>query len=208
MRGIRGLDGTLRLEVLTDRPAERFAVGAALQIEGSERVIHVADFQPASPGSFARFREVRSREAATSLIGSFLSVALSATPQQGDPISWDEVIGIMVRDTNGMPIGEIVDCYRAGGAEVYLVRTPDGGELDLPAVASVITTFEPRAGVIVANLDAMELEVRRARPKGPKKPQRPRRSRARRIAAPPRVAASSRPPAGATRNAKGASSDA
>lgn len=165
MRGIRGLDGTLRLEVLTDRPDERFALGSTLLVEeeppGAEpRTLRVRSFQPASPGSFARFDEIRSREEASALVGRFLAVALPAVPRSSDPISWDEVIGLTVRDSRDTVIGEVVDCYRAGGAEVYLVRTPDGGELDLPAVASVITTFDPRAGVIIANLDAMEIEAR------------------------------------------------
>jgi len=175
VRGLRGLDGTLRLEMLTDRPEERFAIGSILTIEGDGRTLKVDDFQPAAPGSFARFREVQSREAATPLVGRFLTVALAVAPKASDPISWDEVIGITVRDAAGDPIGEIVDCYRAGGAEVYLLRTPDGGELDLPAVASVITTFDPRAGVIVADLSVMELEPRRARIKDPNRKQRPRR---------------------------------
>ena len=152
-----------------------------LTIEGDGRTIQVEAFQPAEPGSFARFREISSREAAAPLVGRFLAVALAAVPAASDPISWDEVIGITVRGTTGEAIGEIVDCYRAGGAEVYLLRTPDGAELDLPAVASVITTFEPRAGLIVADLTAMELEPRRKRVHDPARKQRPRRGAVRGI---------------------------
>ena len=108
-------------------------------------------------------------------IGDGFEVAGRRGSAAHDPITWDEVIGITVRDAAGDPIGEIVDCYRAGGAEVYLLRTPDGGELDLPAVASVITAFDPRAGVIVADLSVLELEPRRARIKDPNRKKRPRR---------------------------------
>lgn len=59
-----------------------------------------------------------------------------------------------------MVIGTITDCYRAGGAEVYILRTPDGGEMDLPSVASIIVTFKPREGIIVANIAGSELTVR------------------------------------------------
>lgn len=161
--------------MLTDRPEVRFAVGSMLTVEGDGRTLEVADFQPAAPGSFVRLLEVQSREAAATLVGRYLTVSRSATPTASDPISWDEVIGITVRTPAGEVIGEIIDCYRAGGAEVYLVRTSEGAELDLPAVASVITTFDPRAGVIVADLTAMDIEPRRARVKDPLRKLRPRR---------------------------------
>jgi ribosomal 30S subunit maturation factor RimM len=82
-------------------------------------------------------------------------------------VYWDEVIGVQVTDTDGGAIGTVIDCYRAGGAEVYVLRTPDGGELDLPAIASVIVAFKPRDGVIIADLTGSELTPRppvRARP--------------------------------------------
>ena len=72
--------------------------------------------------------------------------------------------------TAGGVIGTVIDCYRAGGAEVYVLRTPDGGELDLPAVASIIVTFKPREGVIVADLTGSDLVPRppkRAKPTRP-----------------------------------------
>ena len=166
--------------MLTDQPEERFAAGSLLTVEDDGRTLTVESFQPASPGSFARFREVQSRDVAAALVTRFIAVALAAVPSASDPISWDEVIGITVRGAAGEVIGEIVDCYRAGGAEVYLVRTPDGAELDLPAVAAVITAFDPRAGVIVADLSAMELGPHR-RPAETARRQRPRRGGARNV---------------------------
>ena len=53
------------------------------------------------------------------------------------------------------------DCYRTGGAEVYILTTPDGGEIDLPAIPSIILTFKPRDGIIVADLTGSELGVRK-----------------------------------------------
>lgn len=86
---------------------------------------------------------------------------------------WDEVIGVQVNDIEGAVIGTVIDCYRAGGAEVYILRTPDGGELDLPAVASIIVSFKPREGVIIADLTGSDLtprapkRVKQSRPANP-----------------------------------------
>ena len=160
MRGIRGLDGTLRLEILTDHPDERFTIGVRLQVEGSERELTLSEWMPASPGAFAKFSEVPDRGTAQVLIGSYLSATLAADPGEPGRVYWDEVVGVEVRNPDGDLIGTVIDCYRAGGAEVYILRTPDGGEMDLPAVASIIVTFKPREGIIVANIVGSELTVR------------------------------------------------
>jgi len=172
VRGVRGLDGTLRLEVLTDLPEQRFLPGARLSVEGSERVLTILEVTPSSPGLFIRVGEVQSRLAGERLVGAYLTIPAAQVQIPPDRVLWDEVIGVTVRDPQGEIIGEVHDLYRAGGAEVYVVRTPDGGEIDLPAVASVIVEFAPREGRIVADLTGSELSVRAAkapRRRGPQK---------------------------------------
>jgi len=167
VRGVRGLDGTLRLEVLTDNPELRFIPGARLSIEGSERILTLLEVTPGSPGLFIRFGEVQSRLAGERLVGAYLTVPAAEVQIPPDRVLWDEVIGVTVRDPQGEVIGEIRDLYRAGGAEVYVVHTPDGGEIDLPAVAAVIIEFAPREGRIIADLTGSEISVRA--PKGPRR---------------------------------------
>jgi 16S rRNA processing protein RimM len=172
VRGVRGLDGTLRLEVLTDLPEQRFIPGARLCVEGTERVLTLLEVTPGSPGLFIRFGEVQSRLAGERLVGAYLTIPAAEVQVPPDRVLWDEVIGVTVRDPQGEIIGEIRDLYRAGGAEVYVVHTPDGGEIDLPAVAAVIVEFAPRDGRIVADLTGSELTVRAAktpRRRGPQK---------------------------------------
>jgi 16S rRNA processing protein RimM len=172
VRGVRGLDGSLRLEVLTDLPEQRFIPGAQLSVESSDRVLTILEVTPSSPGLFVRFGEVQSRLAGERLIGAYLTIPAAQVQIPSDRVLWDEVIGVTVRDPQGAVIGEIRDLYRAGGAEVYVVHTPDGGEIDLPAVAAVIVEFAPREGRIVADLAGSELTVRAAkapRRRGPQK---------------------------------------
>ena len=172
VRGVRGLDGSLRLEVLTDLPEQRFIPGARLSVESSDRVLTILEVTPSSPGLFVRFGEVQSRLAGELLIGAYLTIPAAQVQIPSDRVLWDEVIGVTVRDPQGAVIGEIRDLYRAGGAEVYVVHTPDGGEIDLPAVAAVIIEFAPREGRIVADLAGSELTVRAAkapRRRGPQK---------------------------------------
>ena len=62
------------MEVLTDRPTERFVVGARLHPEGSASPLTIVEARPANPGWILRFGEVRTREAADGLRLVYLEV--------------------------------------------------------------------------------------------------------------------------------------
>jgi 16S rRNA processing protein RimM len=162
VRGLHGLDGTVRVEVLTDHPDDRFAAGQALYPEGSERRLTIAAGRPVEdgPGWRLRFREIRSRSAAESLRDTYLEQEVSRTESlTADEVYWHEVIGAAVRDPTGRELGTVRDVYRAGGAEVFVVRGGPVGEFDLPAVKSLILEFAPREGRIVVDPGSIGLEL-------------------------------------------------
>ena len=66
VRGVHGLNGAVRAEVLTDRPQDRFVVGGVLFREGDARPLTIAAAEEIvdGPGWRLRFREVTSRDAA------------------------------------------------------------------------------------------------------------------------------------------------
>ncbi len=166
MRGIHGLQGVVRVEVLTDRPESRFALGAVLHREGSDDPLTIAWSSSVAdgPGWRLRFAELPDRTAAESLRGAYLESA--AGP--GDALArgeyyWHEVIGVAVSNVDGTPLGVVRDVYRAGGAEVFVVDGGPPGEFDLPAVRAFIRVFAPRRGEIVADAAALDLRL----PSGP-----------------------------------------
>ncbi len=69
---------------------------------------------------------------------------------------WHQVVGSAVKDVDGTALGEVVDIYRAGGADVAVVHGP-AGELDIPLVRSVVRIFAPARGEIVVDGDALGL---------------------------------------------------
>ena len=74
VRGVHGLNGAVRAEVLTDRPQDRFVVGGVLFREGDARPLTIAAAEEIvdGPGWRLRFREVTSRDAADTLRGAYL----------------------------------------------------------------------------------------------------------------------------------------
>jgi 16S rRNA processing protein RimM len=160
VRGVHGLRGAVRVEVLTDRPAERFAPGVVLYREGTDAALTIAASSAIQdgPGWRLQFREVSDRTAADALRGAYLEATVA--PQEGlarGEYYWHEVIGVPVSDTSGQPLGTVRDVYRAGGAEVFVVAGGPAGEFDVPAVRAFIRIFAPRRGEIVVDAEALDL---------------------------------------------------
>jgi 16S rRNA processing protein RimM len=176
----------VRVEILTDRPAERFVVGARLHLEGSASPLTIVEAWPANPGWILRFGEVRTREAAENLRLAYLEV--EASPADALPRGayfWHEMLGVDVRDPDGAPLGTVRDVYRAGGADVLEVTGGPRGDFDLPIIRPFVRILAPRRGEIVADPEALDLPTPdEIRPPAPPRPPRPRRATRRRPAVP------------------------
>jgi 16S rRNA processing protein RimM len=202
VRGVHGLAGAVRVEILTDRPEDRYAVGAVLHREGSDEPLTVVWSSPVAdgPGWRIRFREVPDRTAAEALKDAYLEVV--AGPDAALPRGayfWHEVIGTPVTSTTGAELGTVRDVYRSGGAEVFIVDGGPYGEFDVPAVRDFVRIFAPRRGEIVVDTDALDLAPKRAgagevRPRAPRRRPGSRRGRGPGPATSDEPAASPAPP--------------
>jgi 16S rRNA processing protein RimM len=179
----------VRVELLTDHPEDRFVVGGVLHPEGSADALTIAEAAPVAdgPGWWLRFRELPSREAAEALRDRYLEI--EAPEEEREPGRWffHELVGLAVRSTAGEDLGTVSDIYRAGGAEVFVVRGPRG-ELDVPGVRGIVTELAPEKGEMIVDLDALDMDARpvedddyvrprdrrpQKQPKGPRGPAQP-----------------------------------
>jgi 16S rRNA processing protein RimM len=167
VRGIHGLRGAVRVEVLTDRPEDRFKPGSVLFREGTEAHLTIRNAAAVAdgPGWRLQFREIPDRNAAESLRDAYLEteIARDQALARGEYF-WHEVIGSHVRDLDDRELGVVRDVYRAGGAEVFVVSGGPVGEFDLPAVRAFIRVFAPRRGEIVVDAEALDLTRPEASP--------------------------------------------
>jgi 16S rRNA processing protein RimM len=155
VRGLHGLRGAVRVEVLSDEPS-RFAVGSVLHVEGEDRPLTIAWTGPAKPGLLVRFHELTDRASVEGLRERYLE-AIPETALPEDTFYWHEIVGLEVQTTAGEPLGSVRDVFRAGAGEVYVVSGGPRGEVLVPAVKSVVVELAPEQGRLVVDAVALGL---------------------------------------------------
>jgi len=103
------------------------------------------------------------RDAAEAFRGMEVQVEVEETPPlpAGRYYHW-QVIGLRVATEAGETLGEIRQILETGANDVYLVTTPDGSEILLPAITSVVRGVDLEGGVMtVRMLPGLEEVTRR-----------------------------------------------
>jgi 16S rRNA processing protein RimM len=159
VRGLHGLRGAVRLEVLTDAPG-RFRLGSTLYLEGQDAALTVDWTGPSKPGLLVHFAEVTSREAAEPLRDRYLEV-VPETPLPAGSWYWHEIVGLEAQTTDGESLGTVSEVFRAGAGEVYVITGGPRGEVLVPAVRSVVKELAPAEGRLVVDAGVLDLPVLR-----------------------------------------------
>ncbi len=156
VRGLHGLRGAVRVEVLTDDPS-RFEPGSVVFPEGTHERLTVLEANADGPGLLVRFRERLDRSSVEDLRDRYLEAIAPDEPLPAGQYYWHQVTGLAVVDAAGADLGRVVDVFRAGGSEVFVVHGPRG-ELMVPAVSAVIRELAVAEGRMVVDTDALGLD--------------------------------------------------
>ena len=145
-----GVRGEVRIDPRSDVP-DRFRVGATLQCDGlGPLTIRSIRGTPADP--IVGFDGYASRPDAEPLRGRSLRVSVDEARQatKGRYL-WADLVGLRAETPAGEPIGTVSDLLRAGETDVLVVSRVQGGELLVPAIASVVREVDlPGGRVVVA----------------------------------------------------------
>src|SRR3954451_3963574 len=141
VRGVHGLRGAVRVEILSDNP-DRFAVGSILHREGDDRPLTILSAHRDGPGLLVRFEEITDRPAADQLREVYLEAEATELPE--DTFYWDDIEGCGGVTADGEDLGKVVEVFRVGESEVYVVRGARGETL-VPAVNPVVRELDMAA---------------------------------------------------------------
>lgn len=152
-----GIRGDVTIDVRTDEPERRFAVGAVLDARiprGSafpHRTLTVAGSRWHQSVLLVRFAELADRTAAESARGVLLHVAIPAeeSPEDPDEFYDHQLVGLSAYDVSGARLGEVAGVLHGGAQDLLTVRTPDGREALVPFVKALVPEVDLASGRVV-----------------------------------------------------------
>ena len=149
-----GIGGEVSVEVRTDSPELRFAVGARVETDPAERgPLTVRRTRWHSGRLLVSFDEVPDRTVAEELRGTLLVADSATSPPVDDPEEfWDhQLIGLAALSVVGDRLGEVEDVLHAPAGDLLVVRTPAGGELLVPFVRAIVPDVDVTRGHVVVD---------------------------------------------------------
>jgi 16S rRNA processing protein RimM len=148
-----GITGELAVDVRTDSPEMRFALGAKMQAklrDGTSRSLTVAAARPHSGRLLVRFEEVVTRDVAETLRGTLLLGSTADLPPTDDPDEFydHELEGLDAQLTDGTSIGTVKEILHGAAGELLVVKR-ETGEALIPFVREIVPTVDVRGGRVV-----------------------------------------------------------
>lgn len=146
--GASGTRGAMKVELLA--PATVLTPGRTVWAAGRQcKIQHIRQ-----GGRFFHLRlaGIDDREAAARLRDRFLQVPeTDLNPLPSGEYYRFQLLGLMVRASNGRDLGRVVDVLSAPENDVYVARSPHG-EVLIPAVDDVVQNVDLDTGVITVEI--------------------------------------------------------
>ncbi|WP_459547260.1 ribosome maturation factor RimM [Nocardia sp. X0981] len=151
-----GVRGELVVEVRTDEPEERFAVGATLRTRlprsAEVRRFTVESAREHSGRLLVQLAGVTDRTAADALRGALFLVDSEELGPSEDPDEFydHELEGLRVELADGTAVGIVREVLHSAAGELLSVRAADDGrEILIPFVTAIVPTVSVADGLIV-----------------------------------------------------------
>ena len=147
-----GLGGDVTIEVRTDDPDRRLAVGTTLTTEpASAGPLRIEAVRSSAGRVWLHFVGIDDRNAAEALRDALLVADVDPLERPDDPEEFydHQLTGLSVRNAEGEHIGTIEDVLHLPGQDVLSVRQTDAAEVLVPFVAAIVPTVDLAGGFVV-----------------------------------------------------------
>lgn len=146
-----GLRGEVALDVRTDTPAERLAVGTVLATEpAAAGPLTITRVRAQNERWYVTFAEAADRTAAEGLRGVALVVDADASDEED---AWypHELAGLRVERPDGELVGEVVGLEHLPAQDVLVVRETGGERTLVPFVRAIVPVVDVPGGRVVVD---------------------------------------------------------
>ena len=150
--GAHGMRGAVRVAPVTDFPDHLLTLERVFVVQGrTGRSTRVERAWQAGPHIAMKLAGVETPDEAAALRGATVRIpAAEVHPLPPGRFYIFQIVGLRVRTPEGKTLGLVTEVLQTGSNDVYVVRTPDGKDLLLPATDEVIQTIDVAAGQMVA----------------------------------------------------------
>lgn len=146
-----GLKGEVALDLRTETPAERLAIGTVLTTEpAAAGPLTVLRTRVQSGRWFVLFAEAADRTAAEALRGVDLVVD-APTSDEDDAWYPHELVGLRAERPDGSLVGEVVGLEHLPAQDALEVREPDGSRTLVPFVREIVPVVDVAGGRVVVD---------------------------------------------------------
>lgn len=145
-----GIRGDVTVEVRTDEPERRFAVGNTVYTQHDTPLV-VADVRDHSGVLLLRFQGVDDRTAAEGLRGTLLEAEIdpNEVPEDEDEYYDRQLVGLAAVHVDGRPLGTVADVIHLPGHDLLAVHSEERGEVLVPFVHEIVTEVDLLAGEVI-----------------------------------------------------------
>ncbi|HEX9176984.1 MAG TPA: ribosome maturation factor RimM [Mycobacterium sp.] len=140
-----GVTGELVVEVRTDDPDSRFAVGSTLRGKprhGAAREYTVESVRDHGGRLLVRLAGIDDRDAADAMRGVVFVIDSAELPPTDDPDEFydHQLEGLAVRTVDGRDVGTVTEVLHTAAGELLAIRRDDDGESLVPFVTAIVTS--------------------------------------------------------------------
>lgn len=147
-----GFRGQVKIQVITDYP-KRLLKHKTVYIGPKAQPFQVESARAHSAYVLMKFVGFDTDTSVAKLRGDIIQIpAEEAAPLKKSQYYHHQIIGLAVATADGTPLGTLTEILETGANDVYLVKTPAGKEILLPAIKSVIKKIDLETKSITVEL--------------------------------------------------------
>ena len=138
-----GVQGEILMEIITDFP-ERILAGTTYFVGEAHEALKMSTVRGHDQALLVSFEGLDDPEAVGRFRNQYVYNQTKNVPPLPDGYFYHhQLMDMTVVDQDGQMLGVLTDILETGANEVFVVTTPEGGELLLPLIEGVILNIDP-----------------------------------------------------------------
>jgi 16S rRNA processing protein RimM len=152
LRRPHGIEGAIYMEVLTDFP-DRLRTGRTVYVGDAHEPMRLVSLRRTDRDMIVRLAGFHTPEEIGRLRNETVFIKATNLPKLPEGEYYHhQLLGLKVIDETGSLVGLLDQILETGANDVYLIKSPDGKEILLPAVEEVVLGVDLEKGEISVRL--------------------------------------------------------